>query len=375
MPKFMNAVLEAIRDNLECGHCCCKFKGSDSQAWKVKYEKQTVYCSTVCRNAATGQKAREQAVREGKRLRKGVLAGPCKTCGKMFESRIDKMFCSMDCYTKSEQFKNMVAENRKKAGSSESIARRAQAAKLGQDIPCLECGTDFYQKRPSKGRPVRKFCGTSCYRSYLAKRFDRWVANPEGLALPQCYDEFLDKEELACVVEGCDWHGQWLTLHTNQTHGIRAEEFKRAAGFNLSTGVIARPLAQALCQRANVGVALNHDGSALDLARAALANGQNLNIRYRSLEGREHAKKARAMWGPGPTRHCAGCGKVFTQSTPAGKALYCSVECRDAHYAAERRAKVKQRVRQQDGTFKWVAPNAELTGDRKQAKPAGGRPC
>lgn len=49
MPRFMNAELEALRDNLECGHCGAKFKGSDSQAWKVKYERRTVYCSDVCR--------------------------------------------------------------------------------------------------------------------------------------------------------------------------------------------------------------------------------------------------------------------------------------------------------------------------------------
>jgi len=359
MPGFMNAEIEALRDNLECGHCAAKFKGSDSQARKVKYEKRVVYCSGACRTAATSQKAREQAVREGKKLRKGVLAGPCKTCGKMFESRIDKMFCSLDCYTKSEQFKNMVAENLKKAGSSESIQRRAQAAKLGQDVPCLECGTEFYRKRPSKGRPARKFCDTGCYRTYLAKRFDRWVANPEGMALPQCYDEFLDQEELACVVDGCDWKGQHLTLHMNQAHGVRADDFKRAAGFNLSTGVIAKPLAEALRGREVIGVAARPNGMALELAHAAIAANP---IRYRSLEGREHAKKTRAMLGLGPRRACAGCGKMFQQSTPMGRALYCSRECRDNAYAKKRQASAKQRVRQQDGTFKWVAPNAQVSG-------------
>ncbi len=364
MTGFINAELEVLRDNLECGHCAAKFKGSDSQARKVKYEKRVVYCSGTCRAAATSKKAREQAVREGKKLRKGVLSGPCKTCGKMFESRIDKMFCSMDCYTKSDQFKEMLAENRKKIipeAPELSAAMRAQiAAKLkkGQDVPCLECGTEFYQKRPSKGKPARKFCSTSCYRSYLAKRFDRWVANPEGLALPQCYDEFLDKEELACVVEGCDWHGQSLTLHMNQAHGIRADEFKRAAGFNLSTGVIAKPLAVALRERELLGVAANMNdadrSAALALSQEALAANP---IRYRSLEGREHAKKARAMLGAGPQRTCDGCGTLFQQSTPMGKAKYCSLKCRDNAYVKLRQASAKQRVRQQDGTFKWVAPN------------------
>ena len=101
--------------------------------------------------------------------------------------------------------------------------------------------------------------------------------------------------------------------------------------------------------------------AALALSQEALAANP---IRYRSLEGREHAKKARAMLGPGPQRTCTGCGKVFQQSTPMGKALYCSRECRDSAYAEQRRQGTKQRVRQQDGTFKWVAPNAGI-----QARP------
>jgi hypothetical protein len=342
MTGFMNAELEAIRDNLECGHCRAKFKGSDSQARKVKYEKRVVYCSVTCRSAACSQKAREQAVREGKTLRKGVLAGPCKKCGKMFESRIDKQYCSLDCYVSSDQFREM--QSKYWAPSDEVKSKISAKLKKGEDVPCLECGTEFYQKPPSKGRQARKFCSKTCYRSYLAKRFDRWVANPEGMALPQCYDEFLDREELACVVEGCDWKGKHLTLHMNQAHGVRADEFKRAAGFNLSTGVIAKPLAEALREREVVGVAAMMD----DDARAvALALGQEAiatnPIRYRSLEGREHAKKARAMLGPGPQRTCAGCGKLFQQSTPMGKALYCSRGCRDSAYAEQRRANAKQR--------------------------------
>ena len=364
MPGFMNAELEALRNNLECGHCGAKFKGTDSQARKVKYEKRVVYCSGTCRQAAISKKAQEQAIREGKNLRKGVLSGPCKTCGKMFESRIDKMFCSMDCYIKSEQFREM--QSKYWAPSDEVKAKISAKLKKGENVPCLECGTEFYQKPPSNGRPARKFCSTTCYRAYLAKRFDRWVANPEGMALPQCYDEFLDREELACVVEGCDWKGKSLTLHMNQAHGVRADEFKRAAGFNLSTGVIAKPLAESLREREVVGIAAHMDdadrSAALALAQEALAAN---HIRYRSLEGREHAKKARAMLGPGPQRTCAGCGKAFQQSTPMGKALYCSRECRDNAYAEQRRANAKRRVRQQDGTFKWVAPNAELTGQPK----------
>ena len=164
--------------------------------------------------------------------------------------------------------------------------------------------------------------------------------------------------DLTCVVDGCDWKGKHLTLHMNQAHGVNAGEFKRAAGFNLSTGVIAKPLAESLREREVVGIAAHMDdadrSAALALAQEALAAN---HIRYRSLEGREHAKKARAMLGPGPQRTCAGCGKAFQQSTPMGKALYCSRECRDNAYAEQRRANAKRRVRQQDGTFKWVLPN------------------
>ncbi len=358
MPGFMNAELEALRSNLECGHCRAKFSGSDSQARKVRYEKRVVYCSGTCRSAACSKKGQERATRDGKRLRKGVLAGPCKKCGEMFESRIDKLFCTMDCYMKSEQFREM--QSKYWAPSEEAKAKISASLKKGEDVPCLECGTPFYQKLPSKGRPARKFCNTTCYRAHLAKRFDRWVANPEGMALPQCYDEFLDRDELTCVVDGCDWKGKHLTLHMNQAHGVKADEFKRAAGFNIGTGVIAKSLAEALREREAIGVTAHMDepdrAAALELAQALLAANP---IRYRSLEGREHAKKARAMLRPGPQRTCTGCGKSFQQSTPTGKAMYCSRECRDNEYAERRRQSAKQRVRQPDGTFKWEAPNAQ----------------
>lgn len=341
MPGFMNAELEALRDNLECGHCGAKFKGTDSQARKVKYEKRVVYCSSTCRMAAASKKSQAQAVKEGKKLRKGVLAGPCKTCGKTFESKVDRQFCSLDCYTKSGQFRDMQSQHW--TLSEEVKAKISTTLKKGQDVPCLECGEGFYQKPPSKGKPARKFCSTTCYRSYLAKRFDRWIANPEGMALPQCYDEFLDREELECLVDGCNWKGRHLTLHINQAHGIKADEFKRAAGFNLSTGVVSKPLAEALRERAAVGVAVNvgegTNNAALALAHEAIATNP---ICYKSLERREHSKKARALMGPGPQRICIGCGNTFRQSTPMGRALYCSLECRDNAYTAQRREKAKQ---------------------------------
>lgn len=358
--------LTALRSNLVCGHCGAKFTGSDSQARKVKYERLTVYCSDTCRRAAYSKRAREQAIREGKQLRKGVLFGPCKTCGKMFESKADKIFCSMACYTQSRQFKEMQLKNHVPSAA----ARVKIAAKLrkGADVPCLECGVEFYQKRPSKGRTAKKFCSTVCYRAYLAKRFDRWIANPEGMALPQCYDEFLDREELTCVVEGCNWRGKHLTLHVNYTHGIGSDEFKRATGFNLSTGVIAKPLAMAFHDRTLRGVARN-TADVDHIARVALAQKALASkpIRYRSLESVEHTNKALALrrFVPGPQRICANCNTVFVQNTSCGRALYCSKKCRNIAYAKQRRSTGKTRVRQKDGTFRWIAEGRTETGQEE----------
>lgn len=351
MAGFKNAEIENIRINLKCGHCESRFAGSDSQARKVKYEKKTVYCSVICRRAALSQKSKEQAIREGKKLRKGVLTGPCKKCGKMFESLTDKQYCSMNCYVTSDQYRTM--QSKHWTLSDEVKAKISQALKKGKDVPCLECGKTFYQKPPGKGKTGKKFCSTICYRSFLAKRFDRWVANPQSMALPQCYDEFLDREELTCVVDGCDWKGIHLTLHMNQTHGVKAKDFKRAAGFNITTGVIAKPLAKAYRERAIVGVAVQSHEGALELAHAAVAKNP---IRYKSLEGREHAMKARAIMDslPGPERTCKGCGNRFEQKTQFGKTLYCSVVCRDKHYSKERKAKAKKRTRNSKGQFVWL---------------------
>ena len=53
MVRAMSAELIAIRDALKCGCCGETFKGTDSQARRVKYEYKTAYCSKVCRRKAT----------------------------------------------------------------------------------------------------------------------------------------------------------------------------------------------------------------------------------------------------------------------------------------------------------------------------------
>lgn len=341
MPGFMNDELRLLRDNLSCAHCDCIFSGSNSQARKVKYEHLHVYCSAACRHAAQRQMLSTPVPQHG----------PCPTCGKMFFSRRQNViFCNMKCYKASEQFVAMLAQNRERMPHMPRPDNR-------ETMKCLECGIEFYI-RPSAKR-TRKFCRTVCYRSYMAKRFDRWIASPEEMALPQAYDEFLDREELPCIVGSCHWRGRHLSLHVNQVHGLRVSDFKRAAGFNLKTGIIARPLAELLQARPHQGVAVNTFPDAAQRGRAKLASHPEIRG-YKSNEGKEHSAKARLLMladSPRPSRRCKACKKIFEQSTPFGKTLYCSRPCRDSHYREIARAKAKIRVRQEDGTFKWIAPD------------------
>jgi endogenous inhibitor of DNA gyrase (YacG/DUF329 family) len=329
MSKFMNDEFRKIRDALKCEHCGVIFQGTDSQARHVKYEEKVVYCTPVCRRAASSEKARQQALNEGKKLRKGILNGPCPTCGKMYESHIDKMFCSLKCYNASPKFKEMLLANYKK-GSERT--QEIWAVKMKRVCPV--CGKEFRAVRSH-----RKFCSHLCYRKFRADLFDAWIANPQQIALPQCYDEFMLQDELPCLVDGCQWKGRNLSVHLNVGHGIKAADFKRAAGFNLKTGLISPDLFAQLSERNKVGVAINVQLQ--QKGKDALKNGFMPNS-YHSLEGKEHARKARMMLGHGPERECIGCGIKFKQSTPCGRTLYCTISCRDQTYSEANKGKWKQ---------------------------------
>jgi hypothetical protein len=337
--KFMNAELEAIRNNLKCAYCDKTFIGSNSQAWKVKYEKRRVYCSDECRRCGNGN---------GRKKPDLISCGPCLTCEKPFLSRAKKPFCSLACYLK----RGKGTTTRKPSSeSAESREQRAARLRTGKYVKCLDCGAQIYEK-PS--RP-RRFCNQICYRSYMASRFDRHVGNPATIEVMQAYDEFLDQDELSCIVDGCEWHGRHLSLHVNFAHGITAEDFKKLAGFNLSSGIIAKPTAELYSARALTGVALaTYDAAEhLEELRSLAQKPRN----YYSREASEHMMKARALAAdtPGPDRVCRGCGVTFQQSTPMGKALYCKKECRDSHYALLRKVpNPKKRIQDEHGKFVWV---------------------
>jgi hypothetical protein len=347
----LNAELIAIRDSLRCGHCSSAFVGSDSQAWKVKYERRTVYCSTACRHAALAKKFSTPVPERG----------PCPTCGQRFASRTAKTFCSLKCYVASPQFAEIGAVARVKASTRESIEKRAAIARKGVVAQCLDCGEEFYQKRASANRSPKLFCGRPCYRAYFSKRFDRWIADPHGMQLPQNYDEFLDNEVLRCLVEGCNWRGKFLSTHVNYAHGVKAEEFKRAAGFNLSTGLVSKDVAQVMSERRLVGVAASGGKfpNAQTVSLAIEAQQREGYVRYQSVEGCEHKSKAMAMLAAsvGPERICRQCQAQFTQPTPLGRQFYCSTKCRNSYYAEQARGgPPKVRTRGPDGRIIWKSP-------------------
>lgn len=334
------AYARSIVDRLVCGHCSAMFAGTQKQAERSVYNNTKPFCSETCRKAYMSNL-----------FSTPVPNHVCKQCNKMFFTRRNKpQFCSMDCYTKSSQFSAMLKEARDKSFTQESIGKRAACARTGTDIECLECKQMFYVQIGQIGK--KRFCSRPCFRSYMNKRYDRQIASPDKLQLPQGYDGFLDREQLNCLVDGCGWVGKHLSTHMNIAHGIKADEFKRAAGFNKNTGVISKDLAESYSKRALVGVAV-HNPYKLENMRKL--KGKSWVKSYHSNEAKEHARKARMFLGEGPKRTCKGCGIEFNQSSPMGRAFYCCATCRDTHYSNERKKTTVPwhlRERNPDGTFK-----------------------
>jgi hypothetical protein len=241
----------------------------------------------------------------------------------------------------------MVAQNLK------DIRKR----KCGENAPklveweCLACGKK--RELPYHDRK-KKYCSQLCYRTYMAGRFDRWMASPQTMALPQSYDEFMLQEELPCLVDGCDWVGMHLSNHVNFTHGITAAEFKRAAGFNLSTGLVTPELHDTLSDRAHIHVSRPMP------AECITAQKHEYIKVYHSLEGKEHHAKAQALQRETvelPERKCRQCGKMFKPSNGmAWGARYCNTSCRSKYYF-ERSKKHKIRC---------CVCNTEFLGERRQ---------
>jgi hypothetical protein len=297
-----------------CGHCGSEFELSAAQKSGVLRHGWTPYCSQLCKIAAFKAKRKRPIPEPNKK---------CPVCGEIFTSKTwyDKKYCSLKCYISTPEFKERMKANAAKAAELASIRAGNIPGKV--KTICLECGGEIIYKPSQK----KKYCNSLCYRRYMAKRFDRFIASPQTIALPQNYDEFLSLDELPCLIEGCSWKGHNLSFHMNMTHGVQARTFKKAAGFNLKSGIISAPLQETLRGWArHGGIVPGYKGT-----------GCMEMPRYRGLEAKEHYTKAMALKlaKSGPLRQCKNCGKVFAQSTPMGETKYCTTDCRQDFYNKE----------------------------------------
>jgi hypothetical protein len=209
----------------------------------------------------------------------------CKTCSVGFESKRARTFCSVKCRANDPEFKATLLLNLSMPKS------RSGPLRAGETLPCIKCGAEIYLTATARKRG-KKACSRSCWRAWLADRFDRAIATKATLSGVTGYDEFLSRDKLTCLVDGCQWEGADLALHTNLTHGIKAIDLKDAAGFNKSSGLISAPLAQLYEQRGNIG---NTEGL-IKHRQSAKASHPGASQKRRP-ESIEHYRKAMALRG------------------------------------------------------------------------------
>lgn len=329
------------RDRLECSHCHALFLGTEVQTkHKRAGENQRSYCSRICQDAGEGQRRR----------RPFPYNGTCPQCSKQFGSRYPKKFCSMNCYIKSTQFQEMIRKNAGIALNSRILKLTGEPPRASVEYTCLNCGHKWIDKASAK----RRYCSKLCYRQYLSQRFDRWMASPQQIALPQSFDEFMAQDELPCLVEGCDWVGLALGNHVNFAHGITAEEFKRAVGFNLSTGLVTPELSDKLGE-------WPRGGHLSPGTQFKPGHHEPLVTGYVSLESREHSIKTRALLQGSvelPAKICFQCGKEYRKMWGAFSAKFCSLACRNEWYRAQAKARVYP--------MKCCVCSVEFMGNRAQ---------
>ena len=331
---------------IQCAHCGAEFLATKKQ-WKTHNAKpgSRQYCSGICQRAGFALFLPRKPLKH---------QGVCLNCGIGFRSRYPKLFCGMKCYIASPQFGEMIRQNsaeiRERALQRAVIPPGAEVDGLLVKIKCLQCHADIVIKPSSP----RKYCSKQCYRLYMAQRFDRWIANPQDIALPQAFDEFLSQEELPCLIDGCSWVGQQLGNHVNFAHGITADEFKRAAGFNIKTGLITPDVAEKMSGRPHLHIPGVTFGG-------VQPHGYHGPCNYKSLEGAEHYAKAMALLKETtvpPPRPCQKCGRSFTPQPIGWSAKFCTLECRAAHY------KQKNTVKQ--FSMKCVHCGNEFLGNKQQ---------
>ncbi len=290
----------AVHDYV-CGQCGLAFK-SDSRGKATAISAgRLVFCSEACARLRSNE---QQNLRPGRHL-----CGPCRTCGKMFRSKSKgRIFCSLPCYIGSEELLTRLRQNNE--------------SKKKPRI-CLNCGGDT--------KKARKFCGDRCRRAWFAERFDRFIANPETVALPQGYDEFLSQTMLPCIIGDCDWTGERLALHCNLVHGVTAKQLKELAGFNRTTALATMRVRE---QQSRIATALQAAG----LTGLSFPAGKYTGPTHKPtprLESIEHSRKSASVLANSPSgkvRPCDECGADVLQNVIGWK-KYCNLLCRAKNYA------------------------------------------
>lgn len=289
---------------------------------------------------------------------RGPVRGPCKHCGAMYRSYGAKIFCSLKCYIAS-------GESAANARAHFAKATEMSISKGRVEVKCDDCG-EVKSKPRSAVKKWLNFCGKACWRSYLARRFDRFVANPEDIALPQNYDEFLDRDELPCPVHSCGWVGAHLSMHANLVHGIEARDFKKLLGFNVRSALVGKA---ALARQSEIAKELFDAGV---IGREFTPGASQGGVRgvKQSLESREHRVKAAALVPRAPRKlsdatlekmraralarrfrvRCADCGCDVESS--GARRIRCEM-CQHARMLASQRA--RQHAKEQRGECRSCA--------------------
>ncbi len=317
-----------------CPECMKLFRPTAKQSYFRKTGRVRLsYCAPACRAQHHGRQLRVSVPAGVKGKRGPVAPDPCHQCGCRFRSYSNKSYCSFQCYRVSAVFKARTREQ-----INQVNARQRAAA--GADDPtcptvtttCPACSKETV--RPF-GKRDRRFCSKVCKRQFFADRFDRWIANPESIALPRNYDEFLTRDELPCLVAGCDWVGRNLGIHANHAHGITADRLKELAGFNKGTGLVTPELSRHLAERPCL-TDPNRVASFV-VNRPDPTTLGNRAGRQPRLEAKEHWQKVNALKvatheaADKPARECRHCGGPVPQ--PAiGARYYCNDTCRNRYY-------------------------------------------
>jgi len=297
----MSQTLES--HEMDCSFCGDEFVSRSRTQLSAKRRGLKTFCSKLCR---------ERWHRRNPKLHD---LGPCPTCGDSFKSkRKAKKYCSLGCFLNDPK-------------TAETLRQNNEAKKSRDECPI--CGKEK--------RAARTTCSRQCWRVYLSERFDRWIASPSQIALPQNFDEFLSQETLPCLVDGCEWIGDRLGQHINMVHGITAEEFKSLAGFNKRSGLVSIEESRRMSNLASQLFSEGRIGQSFAEYLASVKDGEidapKATAPKATLEYVEHRTKSITLrTRKTKTRTCDICDAKYETFGHAHNSKYCSVGCRKAAY-------------------------------------------